>query len=181
MGGRAVGLEGEQMVAALGQNGLGDGGLRAHGVNGDEGTGKLQPFQQPRNGDDVGGRLTQAFHPGGKALLEQVRVQRVDHVVQGVVSRNVPLIGKKPTQKLQPQIPPKADFHEILHAAQRGAQHQQEDFRQRIDHTQLLARVLQRRKMLQDRTGRLGRHGGLHQKRAHYESQPHPQRNPHPR
>lgn len=62
------------------------------------------------NGDDVGGRFPQAFHPGGKAFLEQIRVQRLDHVVQGVVSRSAPRIGEKPTQKLQPQIPPIGGF-----------------------------------------------------------------------
>src|SRR3546814_12566058 len=45
-GERPVRLEGEEVVAALGEDGLGDGRLRSHGVDGDEGAGQFEPFER---------------------------------------------------------------------------------------------------------------------------------------
>src|SRR3546814_9018824 len=54
-GERPVRLEGEEIVAALGEDGLGDGRLRSHGVDGDEGAGQFEPFEQARDGGDLVG------------------------------------------------------------------------------------------------------------------------------
>ena len=45
-------LEGEQIVRALGANGPGDGGLAAHGVDGDQRAGQVKALEQGRNGSD---------------------------------------------------------------------------------------------------------------------------------
>ena len=55
VGGGAVGLERQQIVAAAAHDGLGDGGLGSHGVDGDERALELQPFEQQRNGGDLVG------------------------------------------------------------------------------------------------------------------------------
>ena len=59
--GRPVGLEGEQIVAAAVDDGLGDLDLGPDGVDGDERAGQVQALQQQRDGDDfvglVGDRL----------------------------------------------------------------------------------------------------------------------------
>jgi len=41
-GGGPVGLEGEQVVAALGDDGVGDGGLRSHCIDGDQRAGQFR-------------------------------------------------------------------------------------------------------------------------------------------
>jgi hypothetical protein len=50
---RAVGLERQQVVATLGTDGLGDGGLGADGVDRDQGAGQFQTFEQQRDRGDL--------------------------------------------------------------------------------------------------------------------------------
>ena len=111
------------------------------------------------NRDDVGCVLTQPFDPGAETRLEDLRVQRVDHVVQRVMRGYAMLVNQEPPQKVQPLSTPQRDLDKIIHAGQRPAQNQQQDFRQRIDHPPGLAWVLQRRKMIQKTPARQIRHG----------------------
>ena len=87
------------------------------------------PMGPPRclaiNGNDVGRMLVQGFDPVGKAGLEQLRVEPVDHVIERVVGRDAALVGQETSQKIKPLFAPQLDFHEILHARQRGAKHKQ--------------------------------------------------------
>ena len=53
--------------------------------------------------------------------------------------RQPALVGQKTPQKIQPLFAPQPDLDEILHAGQSGAQHQQENFWQRIHHAPLTA------------------------------------------
>jgi len=50
---RPIGLQRQQVIAATLDDGLGDIGLGPHGVDGDERAGQFEPFEQPRNGDDL--------------------------------------------------------------------------------------------------------------------------------
>ena len=67
-----VALERQQVVAAAVEDGLGDLCLRAHGVDGDEGPGQRQAFEQQRNGGDlVGLGLTRCWPSTRRWLLAQ--------------------------------------------------------------------------------------------------------------
>ena len=115
------------------------------------GLGVAAPGGLAVDGDEVGLGLAQAVDPGGEAGLEEVGVERVDDVVQGVVRRQAPRIGQETTQEAQALLAPQPDLDEIVHAAQRGAQDQQQDLRKRVDHPPLLARILQGGEVLEDR------------------------------
>ena len=84
------------------------------------------------DGDDVGLPVAQRLHPFGKAALEQLRIDAVHHVIERVVGRDAPLEGQEAAQKLQPRLAPKLDLDEVVHAAQRSAQHHKQDLPQRI-------------------------------------------------
>ena len=170
VGRRPIGFEREQVIPTPPYDRVCDGGLRAHGIDGDEGAGQFQAFEQQRDGgdlvgfgvrgllaehqtlagrpgrheverpappglvvaaarrfpvdgDDLGLPVAQRFHPVGKTALEQFRVDAVHHVVERVVGRDAALERQKAAQKLQPRFAPKLDLDEVVHAAQRGAQH----------------------------------------------------------
>ena len=102
--GRPVVFHREQIVRALGLDGLGDLGLAAHGIDGDQGSGEGQALEQQRDGGNlirlgVGGFLPQhqalTSRPGGDemqrlaALAAVVRAPRSlavngDHVGLGL-------------------------------------------------------------------------------------------------
>ena len=85
--------------------------------------------------------IAQRLDPVGKAGLEQLRVEPIDHVVEGVVGRQAALVGQETPQEIEPLLAPQPDFYEILHAGQCGAENEQEYFGQRIQHTPVLARI----------------------------------------
>src|SRR6516164_3625334 len=98
---------------------------------------------------NVGLVLAQTFDPLGKTGLKKLGIKRVDDVVQSVVGRQSPLVRVEPPKKVQSEFAPHPDFNEILHAAQAGAHNQEQDFPQRVDDPPVLARILQRRKMIE--------------------------------
>ena len=199
-------LDGEQVVAATIKDGLGDLGLGAHGVDGDEGASEREAFEQKRDGGDLVGlgracllakhqalaagpgrdhvertavfaaivrpsrglavdrhylggsrgsdRRPQAFDPGGEALREQPAIHGVDDIVQRVVARNASLEGQQATKKTLMHLPPAPDLNEILRPGQGAAQHQQKNLWQRKQNLPGLPRVLQRRKVLDQRSAR---------------------------
>src|SRR3546814_19020778 len=67
-----------------------------------------------------------------------------------------PIVGQEAAQKVEPLPAPQPDLDEILHPAERRAQHHEQDFGQRIDHAPLLARIGQSREVIQDRRGTRG-------------------------
>jgi hypothetical protein len=127
------------------------------------------------DGDNLRVAVAQGFHPIGEAGLEQVRVEPVDHVVEGVMGGNAPLVGQETAQERQPLLPPQLRLHEVVHAAQRCAKDQKQDLTQGIDYPPLLTRVRQGRKMIEDRWRRQ-RHGGLRTSEAPHESHSQPKR-----
>src|SRR3546814_986797 len=92
-------------------------------------------------GDDVGLALAQGLDPFGEAGLEEFGVERIDHVVERVMRWKTPIVGQEAAQKVEPLPAPQPDLDEILHPAERRAQHHEQDFEQRIDHAPLLARI----------------------------------------
>lgn len=53
VGGGPVAFEGEEVITAAGHDRLGDGGLRAHGVDGDQRALEFEPFQETGDGGDL--------------------------------------------------------------------------------------------------------------------------------
>ena len=99
--------------------------------------------------DDVRPGRTQAFDPRDETGLEQLRVERVDHVVERVVRGDAMAVGLEAPQESQPLATPGLDLDEVIGPSQRGGQHQQQDLRQRVDHLPGLPRVLQGGEMVQ--------------------------------
>ena len=64
--------------------------------------------------------------------------------------------GQKAARKVDAVLAPPLDLDEILHAAERRTEHHAQDLLKRVQHPPRLARVLQRRKMIEKRRGRLG-------------------------
>ena len=62
-------LEREQVVTATIEDGLGDPGLRPHGIDGDERAGERQAFQKERNGCDLIGLGLTACCPSTRRWL----------------------------------------------------------------------------------------------------------------
>ena len=56
------------------------------------------------------------------------------------------LVGQEPAQEIQAVCAPFLDLDEVLRPAQRRAQHQKQEFRQRVDHLPGLPRVLKGQK-----------------------------------
>jgi len=72
--------------------------------------------------------------PTEEALLEQLRVEGVHDIAQGVVAGQAVLIGQEAAQERQGLLAPQADRHEVVSAGQRGAQHEQQDLGQQVEH-----------------------------------------------
>jgi hypothetical protein len=103
------------------------------------------------DGDDVRLGVAQLCHPGHEADLEPCRVDGVDHVAQRVVARDPVPVGQEPAQEGQMLSAPQPRLDEVVSAGQGGGQHQEQDLRQRVEHLPGLARILQRREMIQQR------------------------------
>ena len=61
VGGREVGFERQQIVGAAADDGLGDRGLGAHGIDGDEGAGQFEAIEQPGDRLDLFGLVVDRF------------------------------------------------------------------------------------------------------------------------
>jgi hypothetical protein len=216
---RPIALERQQIVAAAAHDGLGDGVLGSHGVDGDQRPGEVEPFKQQRDGgdlvgfdvrgllaehealarrpggdevqrlaalaavmraphglaidgDDLGIAVTQGRDPGGEAGLEEIGVESVDDVVQRVVRRQAALLGQEAAETIQALLAPQLDLDEVLHAAERRAEHDEQELRQRIHDAPRFTRIAQRREMVEHGDRRLGRrrHGLLRVIEAFHES-----------
>ena len=73
------------------------------------------------DGDDVRITIAQGLDPGGETGLEQIGIERIDHVIQRVMRRQAALKGQEPPKKTKPLVAPKPDLDKILHAAERRA------------------------------------------------------------
>jgi len=104
--------------------------------------------------DDVGAIRPQIRHPIGKALLEQGRIDRVQHIRQRVVARNIVAEGQVVAQEIEMLEPPLAHLDEVVGASDRGAHHEQHDLLQRIHDLGALARIGQSREMHEKRDRR---------------------------
>ncbi len=89
--------------------------------------------------DDIGLTIAQGIDPVHEAGLEELTIERIDHVVKRIVGRKSPLVREKPPQEIQPLIPPQTYLDKIVHAAQRRAQHQQQNLRQGVNYPPALA------------------------------------------
>ena len=103
------------------------------------------------NRHDVGFGLAQPIDPGRESGGKQIAIQRVHHVVQGVMRGNAAFERQHSTQELPLFQPPNPGFHKILGSRKRLAQDQKHDLGQRIQHLAKQARVVEGRKMAQKR------------------------------
>src|SRR4051812_44690175 len=82
-----------------------------------------------------------------------------DHLAQRVVARPPVLAGQEATEEGEVLVAPERDLDDVIGPRQGGAQQQEEDLRQRVEHLGLLPRVLERREVVeQERAIGLG-HG----------------------
>jgi hypothetical protein len=109
-----------------------------------------------RDRHDVGRALAQALHPGGEALGEERRGQRVHHVVERVVRGDAARVGQEPAEERELALAPPRDLDEVLRPVERRAEHHEQDLGQRIDHLPRLPRVFESREVVDER---LARHG----------------------
>ena len=107
-------------------------------------------------------RAAEACHPLREAGAKQLGIDRVHDVVQRVVTGDAARERQEAAQDVHVKHRPASDFHEVLRAGERAAQHRQQHFRQRIDHLPRLARVAQRGEMIEERRTHRRCHSGLH-------------------
>src|SRR3954471_4803496 len=68
------------------------------------------------DGDQVGFRLAQALDPAREAALEQLRVERRDHLAERVVARDAVPVGQEAAQEGQVLATPERDLDEVVRA-----------------------------------------------------------------
>jgi len=121
--------------------------------------------------DNVGVAVTQTADPGDEALGEQLRIQRIDQVVERIVAGDAVLVRQEAAEEIHVGCAPVRDLDEVLSSDDGGAQDQQQDLRQWVDHLCTLSWVLQSREMVEQGRG-VGRviHGGLRIGTGHQES-----------
>jgi hypothetical protein len=127
--------------------------------------------------NDVGRLLAQALHPGREALGEEARGQRVHHVVERVVRGDAAFERQQTAENVELALAPARDLDEVLRSAERRAEHDEQDLRQRIDHLPRLPWIFERREMVDER---LAGHGEPRGVEVSHESQQFPCRNPPP-
>lgn len=120
-GGDLVALVGDRLPA---EHEALTGGPGRDGVQGGApcGPGVAAPGGLAVDGDEIGLGLAQAFDPRREAGLEEVGVERLDDVVEGVVGGQTEGVGQESAQEAQALLAPEPDLDEVVHAAQRGAQ-----------------------------------------------------------
>src|SRR4029078_10838656 len=68
------------------------------------------------DGDQVGFRLAHALDPAREAALEQLRVERRDHLAERVVARDAVPVGQEAAQEGQVLATPERDLDEVVRA-----------------------------------------------------------------
>jgi len=131
-------------------------------------------------GDNIGFARAQSLHPGRKAVLEQVGIDRPDYLAQRIVARDTVRIRPQAAQKRQVACTPQRHLDKIIGPGQRRAQQQQNDLRQRIENLCRLPRVVQRRKPIEQTDSDRLIHPAASPVAAPDESQNHSARNPRP-
>ena len=106
-------------------------------------------------------RVTQFVNPGQEAGLEQLRIDRGEHVTESVMARDAARVRQEAAKERQVLLAPKRGFHEIIRSGDRGGQRQQQNFRQWIQHLGVLTRVIDAGEMTKDRRMKRIQHGGL--------------------
>ena len=100
---------------------------------------------------DVGRILAQPFDPRREARLESLGIEDADHLAQRVVRRHAVLVSQKAPQKLEVLFAPQLGLNKVVRPRKRRAQQKQYDLGKRIENLRLLARILQGRKMIDQR------------------------------
>ena len=113
-------------------------------------------------------------------MLEQLGINRPDHLVPRVVARDAMHKRPQAAQKRQRALAPQRHLDKIIGPGQRRAQKQQNDLRQRIENLGRLPRVVQRRKPIEQRASNHLIHQTASPVAAPDESQNHSARNPQP-
>jgi hypothetical protein len=146
--------------APLRQHEPGLGGVGAEGVQG------LRPLAAvmaaPRglsvDGDELGPIRPHRCNPALEAALEQARIHPIEQNTQPALAGDAVMKRRKSAEEIQMMLAPRRDNVEIVAGRDRGADHQQQDFPQRISHPPRLALVLDFRKVLQQQGQTVPRH-----------------------
>src|SRR4051794_18348979 len=93
--------------------------------------------------------LAQALDPAHEAGPEQPGIERGDHLAQRVVARHPVLAGQEATEEGEVLVAPERDLDDVIGPRQGGAQQQEQDLRQRVEHLGPLPRVLERREVVE--------------------------------
>ena len=101
------------------------------------------------DGDDVGIVVAQAGDPVHEARFEQLRIERVDDIGQGVVARDIVAKQQIAAQKIEAFTAPLADLDEIVAASNRRAEDEQHDLGQWEHDLGALARIIEPRKVVE--------------------------------
>ncbi len=116
------------------------------------------PRGLPIDGDDVGVIVAQAADPGQEAGFEQLRVQGCEHVAQRIVARDAAFVAVEAPEKPQMLRPPQRGLDEVVRSGDRRGQHQQQDFREWIQHLGMLTRVRKGGEVIQQGDAGQGSH-----------------------
>ena len=103
------------------------------------------------DGDHVRIAVAQARDPIHETRLEQLGIDPVQHVGQRIVARDAVAVWQIGAQEIETFKPPFTHLDQIVRPSDRGAHEQQNDFFQRIHNLDLLTRVFQGCKVLQNR------------------------------
>jgi hypothetical protein len=74
----------------------------------------------------------QSLDPCHEAALEQLRVERIDHVIQSVVRGDAVGVGQEAAQEGRLLLAPGLHLDEVVGAGQGRGQHQEQDLRKRM-------------------------------------------------
>jgi hypothetical protein len=85
--------------------------------------------------------VVQTVCPGQQTRLEQGWITGGDDIALRIMARNAAVIRQKAAEEIPTSAAPLADLNENIRARDRGAQHQQQKFSQRIRHPRRLAWV----------------------------------------
>jgi hypothetical protein len=108
------------------------------------------------DGNNVRVGLAQSVDPGDEAFGEQRGVKGDHQVVEGIMAGDAVAVGQEAAQEVDMGFVPVVDLDEVVGSGDAGAQHQRQNFRERVQHLAALPRVLEGGKAVQQGHGFAG-------------------------
>jgi hypothetical protein len=95
--------------------------------------------------------LAQGFDPVREAFGEELGGQRVHQIVERVMRGHALFEGQQAAQEAELLLGPTLDLAKVLGAGHRAAEHDEQDFRERVNHLPRLAGVFECGEMVEKR------------------------------